>query len=86
MLSWQLLSMPGKCRCRVLLGDCKTRDKTAVVLHGSGILCKNILTDILSSLNHERWREALSSSSPGPLLMMQALVIKMPEIAKVRPS
>ncbi|KAJ7373642.1 Transient receptor putative cation channel sub A member 1 [Desmophyllum pertusum] len=31
---------------------------------------------------HARWREVLSTSSPGLLLMMQALLIKMPEVAK----
>ena len=30
-----------------------------------------------------RWREVLSCSAPGPLLMMQALVIKMPDVAEV---
>ncbi|CAH3180194.1 unnamed protein product [Porites evermanni] len=31
---------------------------------------------------HPRWREILSSSAPGSLLMMQALVIKMPDVAE----
>ena len=31
-----------------------------------------------------RWREILSSSAPGSLLMMQALVIKMPDVAEVK--
>ena len=31
-----------------------------------------------------RWREILSCSAPGSLLMMQALVIKMPDVAEVK--
>nr|XP_058941683.1 transient receptor potential cation channel subfamily A member 1-like [Pocillopora verrucosa] len=31
---------------------------------------------------HDRWREILNSSAPGSLLMMQDLVIKMPEVAE----
>ncbi|KAL9951432.1 hypothetical protein ACROYT_G044091 [Oculina patagonica] len=31
---------------------------------------------------HSRWREVLSSSAPGPLLMMQSLVIRMPDVAE----
>ncbi|XP_022786604.1 transient receptor potential cation channel subfamily A member 1-like isoform X2 [Stylophora pistillata] len=32
---------------------------------------------------HDRWREVLNSSAPGSLLMMQTLVIKMPEVAEI---
>ncbi|KAJ7386324.1 Transient receptor putative cation channel sub A member 1 [Desmophyllum pertusum] len=31
---------------------------------------------------HVRWREVMSSSAPGALLMMQELVIKMPDVAE----
>lgn len=37
-------------------------------------------------LNFKRWREVMSSSAPGPLLMMQSLVIRMPDVAEVRKS
>lgn len=35
----------------------------------------------LAIANHDRWREVLTSSSPGHIAQMQKLVIKMPEVA-----